>query len=62
LRCLQVVIEIFFAVFKDAEGKWDADAMSSSMFDKYQHVNYNKGVKSQGLLQCLADCIQPVQP
>lgn len=60
--CLQVVLEVFFHVFKDEEGKWDAEAMHGAMFGKYQHVRFEMGEHEKSIFSCLIHCISPTQP
>ena len=59
---MQEVIEVFFHVFKDEEGKWDAEAMHGAMFNKYQHVRFEMGEHEKSIFSCLIHCIAPTQP
>lgn len=58
---MQVVLHIFFHVFRDKDGKLDTKALHSAMYSKYQHTSFST-VSSPGMFKCLLDCVSPVQP
>lgn len=58
---MQVLVQIFSAMFKDDEGRWDGAVMNSALQGKYQHISY-ADPGGDSTLSCLINCIKPVQP
>lgn len=58
---LQVVLHIFFHVFRDENGKLDTKALHSAMYSKYQHTSFSTA-SSPDMFKCLLECVNPVQP
>lgn len=56
----QEVAQIFFACFRDDDGNWDVQAMSTAL--KHKDSGIGGLGKSESLLDCLIGCVRPVQP